>query len=381
MLRSRLGWPQQRPWVEHSRPHTQSQSTETKPPFTSALLSSSPFSFLSLTPTPTPIPGPTPSVSRPLISYPNPLLPVPLARSRLLESLGAVTMCCFVDDDIICEGYSGGWVVMVQCDMVWCGEQYLPFFVLERCNGGVDVQIRLCTPHPPSCSLLPPRPPSLTPPPSLSLSSPQPTHHLRQLHFALHHISCNISIFLTTSLYLLHLLYLFPHAVTEEIFLLKGDGETSKENVSNTSAAQKQSHKEHSGSAPAEGSSVAVTPPAAKSVVLDLHANPEVLKKASLLSYQIILFLLSIRSLHSIPFNRFYLFVYLFNYLFIYLFTYVFQLNPSSALLSSLPPRCLTFAHSFNDLPLARPCPLISSLTSFTQRFLSEPLSPTAILA
>lgn len=33
-------------------------------------------------------------------------LPVPLARSRLLEVLGAVTMVCFVDDDVICEGYS-----------------------------------------------------------------------------------------------------------------------------------------------------------------------------------------------------------------------------------------------------------------------------------
>ena len=36
-----------------------------------------------------------------------PMLPVPLARSRLLECLGAVTMCCFIDDDVICEGYSG----------------------------------------------------------------------------------------------------------------------------------------------------------------------------------------------------------------------------------------------------------------------------------
>eukprot|EP01032_Pedospumella_encystans_P022599 gene22599-25605_t len=33
-------------------------------------------------------------------------LPIPLARSRLLEVLGAVTMVCFVDDDVICEGYS-----------------------------------------------------------------------------------------------------------------------------------------------------------------------------------------------------------------------------------------------------------------------------------
>jgi hypothetical protein len=33
-------------------------------------------------------------------------LPVPLARTRLLEVLGAVTMVCFVDDDVICEGYS-----------------------------------------------------------------------------------------------------------------------------------------------------------------------------------------------------------------------------------------------------------------------------------
>ena len=33
-------------------------------------------------------------------------LPIPLARSRVLEVLGAVTMVCFVDDDIICEGFS-----------------------------------------------------------------------------------------------------------------------------------------------------------------------------------------------------------------------------------------------------------------------------------
>ena len=39
-------------------------------------------------------------------SYVRPLLPIPMARVRLLEILGAVTMVCFVDDDIICEGYS-----------------------------------------------------------------------------------------------------------------------------------------------------------------------------------------------------------------------------------------------------------------------------------
>jgi len=33
-------------------------------------------------------------------------LPIPMARTRLLEVLGAVTMVCFVDDDVICEGYS-----------------------------------------------------------------------------------------------------------------------------------------------------------------------------------------------------------------------------------------------------------------------------------
>eukprot|EP01042_Synura_sphagnicola_P000330 gene330-341_t len=35
-----------------------------------------------------------------------PLLPVPFASSRVVEAVGAVTMMCFVDDDIICEGYS-----------------------------------------------------------------------------------------------------------------------------------------------------------------------------------------------------------------------------------------------------------------------------------
>lgn len=40
------------------------------------------------------------------ISRPMALLPVPLGRTRFLEILGGVTMVCFVDDDIICEGYS-----------------------------------------------------------------------------------------------------------------------------------------------------------------------------------------------------------------------------------------------------------------------------------
>ena len=35
-----------------------------------------------------------------------PLLPVPFTRTRLVELLGTVTMVCFVDDDIVCEGYS-----------------------------------------------------------------------------------------------------------------------------------------------------------------------------------------------------------------------------------------------------------------------------------
>jgi hypothetical protein len=33
-------------------------------------------------------------------------LPIPMARTRILEVLGAVTMVCFVDDDVICENYS-----------------------------------------------------------------------------------------------------------------------------------------------------------------------------------------------------------------------------------------------------------------------------------
>ena len=40
------------------------------------------------------------------LSKPMTLLPVPLGRTRFLEVLGGVTMVCFVDDDIICEGYS-----------------------------------------------------------------------------------------------------------------------------------------------------------------------------------------------------------------------------------------------------------------------------------
>ena len=33
-------------------------------------------------------------------------LPIPLNQCRVLERLGAITMVCFVDDDIICENYS-----------------------------------------------------------------------------------------------------------------------------------------------------------------------------------------------------------------------------------------------------------------------------------
>lgn len=33
-------------------------------------------------------------------------LPIPLARTRLIEVLGGITMICFVDDEVICEGYS-----------------------------------------------------------------------------------------------------------------------------------------------------------------------------------------------------------------------------------------------------------------------------------
>jgi hypothetical protein len=36
----------------------------------------------------------------------NDLLPIPMARARLLEVLGSITMVCFIDDDIICESYS-----------------------------------------------------------------------------------------------------------------------------------------------------------------------------------------------------------------------------------------------------------------------------------
>ena len=37
---------------------------------------------------------------------PGLFLPIPLNQCRVLESLGAITMVCFVDDDIICENYS-----------------------------------------------------------------------------------------------------------------------------------------------------------------------------------------------------------------------------------------------------------------------------------
>lgn len=34
------------------------------------------------------------------------MLPVPFARNRLVETLGSITRVCFVDDDVICEGFS-----------------------------------------------------------------------------------------------------------------------------------------------------------------------------------------------------------------------------------------------------------------------------------
>lgn len=34
------------------------------------------------------------------------MLPVPFVRNRLVEVLGAITRVCFVDDDVICEGFS-----------------------------------------------------------------------------------------------------------------------------------------------------------------------------------------------------------------------------------------------------------------------------------
>lgn len=34
------------------------------------------------------------------------MLPVPFARSKLVETLGSITRVCFIDDDVICEGFS-----------------------------------------------------------------------------------------------------------------------------------------------------------------------------------------------------------------------------------------------------------------------------------
>ena len=53
-----------------------------------------------------PMYGPTHLDSSSSFPFSSPMLPVPLAKTRLVEVLGAVTMVCFVDDDIICEGYS-----------------------------------------------------------------------------------------------------------------------------------------------------------------------------------------------------------------------------------------------------------------------------------
>jgi hypothetical protein len=41
-----------------------------------------------------------------LCGHVPPFLPLPFIQTKLLETLGGTTMICFVDDDIICEGYS-----------------------------------------------------------------------------------------------------------------------------------------------------------------------------------------------------------------------------------------------------------------------------------
>jgi hypothetical protein len=73
--------------------------------------------------------------------------------------------------------------------------------------------------------------------------------------------------------------------VTEEIFLLKGDGDSLKETANNVTpvrtntayASQKVSTQKQSSLSQKESSSASLAAaPTAKSVVLDLHANPEV---------------------------------------------------------------------------------------------------------
>ena len=75
--------------------------------------------------------------------------------------------------------------------------------------------------------------------------------------------------------------------VTEEIFLLKGDGDSLKDTTNNVTpvrtntpyASQKGNVQKEGSLTQKESSSASLaTTPTAKSVVLDLHANPEVNK-------------------------------------------------------------------------------------------------------
>ena len=79
-------------------------------------------------------------------------------------------------------------------------------------------------------------------------------------------------------------IYNWP-TVTEEIFLLKGDGDSLKETANNVTpvrantayASQKEGTQKQGSVSQKENSSASLAAaPTAKSVVLDLHANPEV---------------------------------------------------------------------------------------------------------
>ena len=97
VIRSRLGWSYGSAIVPSHSSSTHSSSS----PFSTVLPYSVAFSFSS------PLPYFSIRKKEQFTESFLPLLPIPLFRARLLESLGAVTMCCFIDDDIICEGYSG----------------------------------------------------------------------------------------------------------------------------------------------------------------------------------------------------------------------------------------------------------------------------------
>ena len=105
--------------------------------------------------------------------------------------------------------------------------------------------------------------------------------------------------------------------MTEEIFLLKGDGDSLKETANNVTpvrtntayASQKESTQKQSSLSQKESSSASLAAaPTAKSVVLDLHANPEVCREC--FSYHFAIFEVVFLGNHRVGLYRIYVLSY-----------------------------------------------------------------------